>query len=92
MELNFQLDVNVKTESDVQALISLYVGLSALKKNSPIQSGLLPGMCEKIEAELKPLHTAEEWENLQNELGIYTDKAVQFANDSQDKFNEFSIT
>jgi hypothetical protein len=91
MQETIQLTIVAKNENDVQALISLYAGLLGIRSNNQLESKVLDEMCSQLGASLEKLYTPEDWKAVQQELGVYSQKAAHFANNSENAFDSFTL-
>lgn len=91
MQETIQLTVVAKNENDLQALISLYAGLLGIRANNQLSSTLLDDMCNQLGSSLEKLYAPEQWKALQQELGVYSQKAAHFANNSENAFDSFTL-
>lgn len=86
-----KLEISIKNESDLQALVGLYIGLLSAGQNNQSGSLILDEVCTQLESQLQQMYTPQQWTELQNELGGYVTKAKAFASNAEN-FKDFQIS
>ncbi len=87
--MNIPLNINtqVTSEQDAQALLSLYPGLTAMQQQNP--NHILGSMIDAIELALEQ-YMPEDWANIKSELSQISTKAMEVAQASD--FSDFKIS
>ena len=86
MQNNLSLSVEINSENDVQALLSLYAGLCAIGKNQPQGSDVLKVLTNQLREQLKSIYPTDKWNEIEVELNGYSDQAAAIAARSEGEF------